>query len=271
MEFSMVIDNSQWQKENQSMEELIARRAFPSSYISLDTAFLILLLGLLIWKRKYMTAIVGLVMGAVYMAVDYGIFHLLLGTRSIEGGNLFLTLLWMSMSYGFTNFIWIWLWLEKDRNLFEWSLLILLWWFVCPIISSFLGGHMIVIERTTGAYHAYMAIILIVGYIALIIWNLKEMKARVNIPWLLAIGILVQAGWEIGLLLGGIRSAGLSMGDSLKTMVVNSLLETNLGMPYVYAIFIALTARYSEALKKRKTPLSFRERIKENNGESVRV
>ena len=252
------------------MDELIARRAFPLSYIFLDTAFLLLLLCLLIWKRKYMTATVGIIMGAVYMIVDYGIFHLLLGTRHIEGGNLFAVLLWMSMSYGFTNFIWIWLWLEKDENLFEWSLLILLWWFVCPIIASWAGGRMIVIERTTGAYHAYMAIILIAGYIALIIWNLKETKARVNLPWLLAIGILVQAGWEAGLLLGGIRSAGLSGAESMKTLIVNSLLETNLGMPYVYAIFIAVTARYTEDFRKRNTPLSFRGRIEENNGERIK-
>lgn len=32
-------------------------------------------------------------------------------------------LLWMSMSYGFTNFTWIWLWLNKDKHLFEWSVL----------------------------------------------------------------------------------------------------------------------------------------------------
>ena len=31
----------------------------------------------------------------------------------------------MSVSYGFTNFAWIWLWISKDKNLFEWSFLIL--------------------------------------------------------------------------------------------------------------------------------------------------
>lgn len=62
------------------------------------------------------------------MAVDYGIFHLVCHSRGISDGySLFWVLLWMSMSYGFTNFAWIWLWLSKDKNLFEWSLLILLW------------------------------------------------------------------------------------------------------------------------------------------------
>lgn len=49
------------------------------------------------------------------------------------------------------------------------------------------------------------------GYAGVIIYNLfqKDNKARINIPWLLAIGVLVRFGWEAGLLLGGIRPAGL--------------------------------------------------------------
>lgn len=87
------------------MTEIIARRQFAPLYIWLDTAFLIVFMILLMWRKKYMTVAVGLVMGVVYMLVDYGIFNLLLGTRSIsEGHSLFLVLLWMSMSYGFTNF-----------------------------------------------------------------------------------------------------------------------------------------------------------------------
>lgn len=62
-----------------------------------------------------MEVTVGVVFGFVYRAVDYGIIHLLCHSRLIEGGNLFWVLLWMSMSYGFANFVWIWLWLDKDE------------------------------------------------------------------------------------------------------------------------------------------------------------
>ena len=100
----------------------------------------------------------------------------------------------------------------------------------------------------------------------------KNRQNRVPIPWLLAIGILVQLGWEAGLLLGGIRSAGFeSFGAKMNTLIVNSLLETNLGMPYVYAIFIAVTAKYTETFRKRPKPLSFCERIAELNAEKVRM
>ena len=47
------------------MAELIARRQFSPLYIWLDIVFLVAYLGLLLWKKKYMTVLVGLVMGAV--------------------------------------------------------------------------------------------------------------------------------------------------------------------------------------------------------------
>ena len=59
--------------------------------------------------------------------------------------------------------------------------------------------------------------------------------------------------------------------DKLLTLVVNSLLETNLGMPYIYAIFIAFSAKFTERLKRRTLPLSFTERLRENNREKVRT
>lgn len=60
----------------------------------------ITLLALLIVRKKYLTVLSGRCGGILYMIVDYGIFHLALHTRPIEGGDLFAVLLWMSMSYG---------------------------------------------------------------------------------------------------------------------------------------------------------------------------
>lgn len=254
--------------------ELIARRQFAPAYIALDTVFLLVLAGLLLWKKRRMAALVGGIMGVVYFIVDYGVFHLICHSRSIEGGSLFWTLLWMSMSYGFTNFAWIWLALDKDEYLIEWSLLILCWWFCCPMLAQLIGfGQMpIVIQRTTGAYHGWMAAILFVGYLLAVVRNLGESdrKCRIDLLRLLAIGIAAQFAWEAALLLGGIRSAGLDFAEKLRPLIVNSLLETNLGMPYVYLIFVALTRRFTPALARREDVPSFRERIAENNGKRVR-
>lgn len=252
------------------MTEVIARRQFMPMYIWLDILFLLLLAGLLVYRKKYMTLAVGFIMGLVYMAVDYGIFHLLCHSRSISGGNLFWVLLWMSMSYGFTNFTWIWLWISKDKHIFEWSFLILLWWFCCPLIVNTLasGQTPIIIQRTTNAYHGFMALILFVGYLAVIVYNLiqKDREKHIRILRLLIIGVLVQFGWEAGLLIGGIRSAGFdTVEQKLVPLIINSLLETNLGMPYVYLIFIAVTARFTEQFKCRDKKVTLSERIVENN------
>ncbi len=258
------------------MTEIIARREFSPLYIAFDIAFLVLYGCLLLRKKKYMTFLVGFLAGILYMAVDYGIFHLVCHSRSISDGySLFWVLLWMSMSYGFTNFTWIWLWISKDKHLFEWSMLILMWWFVCPLLTNtFAPQNMskIIIQRTTGEYHGYMAAIMFVGYLILIIYNLsRDKEHRINIPWLLAIGILVQFGWEAGLLIGGIRSAGFAtVEEKLKPLVVNSLLETNLGMPYIYFIFAAYSAKFMEQFNSRAEKLSIGERIAENNREKVK-
>ncbi len=258
------------------MTEIIARREFSPLYIAFDIAFLVLYGCLLLRKKKYMTFLVGFLAGILYMAVDYGIFHLVCHSRSISDRySLSWVLLWMSMSYGFTNFTWIWLWISKDKHLSEWSMLILMWWFVCPLLTNtFAPQNMgkIIIQRTTGEYHGYMAAIMFVGYLILIIYNLsRDKEHRINIPWLLAIGILVQFGWEAGLLIGGIRSAGFAtVEEKLKPLVVNSLLETNLGMPYIYFIFAAYSAKFTEQFKRRAEKLSIGERIAENNREKVK-
>ena len=126
------------------------------------------------------------------------------------------------------------------------------------------GGE-IVIQRTTGGYHGYMALILLIGYLGLIFRNLREQEqdCRMPIPWLLAIGILVQFGWEAGLLIGGIRSVGFTLEEKLRPLIINSLLETNLGLPYLFAIYIAVTGRFTEQLRRRPDKLTFRDRLRE--------
>ncbi|MDE7372801.1 MAG: hypothetical protein K2N18_01930, partial [Clostridia bacterium] len=95
-------------------------------------------------------------------------------------------------------------------------------------------------------------------------------QERFPLLWLLAIGILVQFAWEFSLLIGGIRSAELlTLEEKITTLVVNSLLETNLGAVPIFCIYVAVTARYTEDLKKR-SPVKFFERVAELNAMRVR-
>lgn len=252
------------------MAEIIAQRSFNLVYVILDTVFLVGLCAMLLVKKRYMTLAFGLFGGILYFLVDYGIFHLITHTRSIEGGSMFWVLLWMSMSYGLTNFVWIWLCLRHDDRLVEFLTVILVWWFACPILAETFGANspVIKIQRTTGAYHGYMAVILLVGYLAVCIYNLwqRDKEKRMRILWLMAIGISVQLGWEASLLVGGIRSTGIeSFADKLHVLVVNSLLETNLGLPPIYLIYLAYSTRFTETFTRRPAPISLGAAIAENN------
>jgi hypothetical protein len=83
-----------------------------------------------------------------------------------------------------------------------------------------------------------MAIMLLAGYGFVIVRNLSVPKTdRIPIEKLLFVGVLVQFSWEAVLLISGIRPQGI------QPLLVNSLLETNLGLPYLYFIHRAIKNR----------------------------
>jgi hypothetical protein len=220
--------------------EVVAARTLNALTIYLDIAWLVVFGAILLWRKKRTAFVAGLIGGLVYFIVDYGIFYRLLGTRVVRGADPLGFLLWLSLSYGFTNVAWIWLLLDRDGYAVEWSLLIILGWVTVALLSQSFGAGfaVITIQRGTSAYHGVMALILAVGYGILILRNLRaEPGRRVNLLRLLAIGIGVQFSWELVLLISGIRPAGLA------PLVVNSLIETNLGMPYFYLIHEAVSRR----------------------------
>ena len=236
-----------------SLENITPTRNFNLTYIIIDSVFLCVLLGLLIYQKKYITVIWALFGGILYFLVDYGYFYWISGSRivTVNGvsseANTALVLLWMSLSYGITNFAYIWLCLKKDKNLKEYLFMIIIWWLVAPSIASLGGENNIQTFRTTGQYHGYMALILIVGYMILIIYNIVNKKKMINILHLNLIGISVQFAWEFALLVNSIRPINE---HSLTTMLVNSIIETNLGMPYIYFIFIAIYSHYNDDFTK---------------------
>jgi hypothetical protein len=214
------------------MDYLVSRE-LNSLYMMLDIVFLLLFGFLLIAKKKHLTFLFGLAGGLIYFIVDYGIFYLWLGTREVVGADPMTFLLWLSISYGFTNFVWIWLFLDKDKKIIEWSLLILIGWFSIALISQGFGGsfRIIQISRGTTGYHGAMAIMLIFGYLFVIIKNLiYDTEPKIPILRLIFIGVVVQFSWESVLLISGIRPLGF------KPIIINSLLETNLGLPYLFFI-----------------------------------
>lgn len=219
----------------------IVARDFNSLYIILDCAWLVVLAAIYWSAGKKKAIVVGLLSGILYVIVDYGFFYLLLGTRRVEGAPTFGFLFWLSMSYGFTNFAWIWLLLEKDGHELEWSLLPVIGWITVGLLAQNLGGEFrqIHIERYVSGYHGYMAAILAAGYLILIVRNLSGRFEKAPLARLLVVGIGVQFAWEAVLLLTGIRPEGI------RPLIMNSLIETNLGMPYIYLIHRAVSRKHS--------------------------
>ena len=139
--------------------EVIPAREFNFLYIYLDSVWLLILFFIFIYTKRYMAIIAGLAGAAIYFIVDYGIFYLLLGTRTVSGANPAILLLWLSISYGFTNFAWIWLWLDRDGYALEWSILIISGWFTTALLSKNFGSSfaLISLQRGTSSYHGVMA------------------------------------------------------------------------------------------------------------------
>jgi hypothetical protein len=216
--------------------DVTAARTFPALYIWMDCAWLVVLAAVFAWRRKYLVLLVGLLGGVLYFLVDYGVFFLVLRTREVTGADPLPLLLWLSMSYGFTNMALAWLLLDRDGRGVEWSLLVVSGWLAVGFLSTSLGAGSpaIHLQRGTGAYHGAMALVLAAGYGLLIVRNLAGRRPRVDLLRLFAIGVGIQAAWELVLLLAGIRP------PSLVPLVVNSLLETNLGMPYLFLIHEAV-------------------------------
>ena len=116
------------------------------------------------WRVPFLLSallvVVGLIMGVVYFAVDYGIYYQALGTRHISGADPFWFLLWFSMSYGLTNFAWIWLLLDRDGRAVEWSLLPILGWVTVAALARQFGGGYDQISVSRGVrYHGVMTAI----------------------------------------------------------------------------------------------------------------
>ena len=238
----------------QSLENITPTRNFNLLYIILDSIFIFILLDLLIYQKKFITLFWSLFGGILYYIVDYGYFYLISGSRVVTVGGVSteaytaLVLLWMSLSYGITNFAFIWLCLKRDKYLKEYLILIVGWWLVAPSISFFGGENNIQTFRTTTQYHGAMAIILVVGYLGLIIYNIMNKKRIVNILLLNLIGISVQFCWEFALLVNQIRPMNES---SIMTLLINSIIETNLGLPYMYLIYLAVSKRFKDDLSKQ--------------------
>ena len=239
-------------------------RNFSLSYIILDSIFLVFFAVLLLVQKKKMTFLFSLAGGILYFLVDFLIFYLITRSRIIYINNVetnalntALILFWMSVSYGFLDFAFIWLWLSKDKNALLYSAIIVIWWICCPLISEFINTFLdqvtaIKTTRTTNKYHGVMGILMVVGYFIIIIMNLTGKYEKIPVVRLFVIGFMAQFLWEFILFIFGIRFGDNNIVKIVNTILRDSLVETNLGMPYLYFIHKGLSKKFNEDLSKVK-------------------
>jgi hypothetical protein len=213
-------------------------RTFSSFYIAVDITWLLVYAGILLYFRKSQALLVGLAMGVVLFAIDYGVYYRILGTRHITGADPFWFLSWFSLSYGITMFAWIWLLLDRDGHAVEWSLLPIGGWLAVAQLDDSFGHRFTQITTQRGVgYHGVMAALMLAGYAVLVVYNLRHPQRKVNLLWLVAIGIGVQFAWEAVLVISGIRP------PLWQPIVVNSLIETNSGIPILWFVHRLITRK----------------------------
>lgn len=163
----------------------------------------------------------------------------------------------MSVSYGFLDFALILLWLSKDKTHYFYSAIVVIWLICCPLISDFINifsSQVTAIKttRTTNKYHAVMGILMVVGYFIIIIMNITGKYEKIPVVRLFIIGFMAQFLWEIILFIFGIRFCDNNIAKIVNTILRDSLVETNLGMPYLYFIYKGLSKKFNEDLSKAK-------------------
>lgn len=84
-----------------SSEIITPTRNFNLLYIILDSCFILFLLGLLLFKKKYITLLWSLAGGVLYFIVDFGYFYLLSHTRTITINSVEANTLTVAVLEGF--------------------------------------------------------------------------------------------------------------------------------------------------------------------------
>lgn len=225
-------------------------------YIILDIVLLAVLIGLLIYERRYQAVIIGFCGGIFYFLADYFLFYQLMGVRQVEGGIPVWTILWNTMSVGFSMMAWIWLLLDQDEHSLEWSVLFVARWLCVALLSRNFGSSSDFITLSGGIWQfmGVMALLLLVGYGLLIFNNLKEHSEQIDIKGILMVGILVQFSQLLVFMLSGICSF------DLKTLILGALLGANALVPYLWIAHRVMEKYYDEEMDKMNDRVFFMEK-----------
>ncbi len=230
------------------MTEAVVARTIGIDFIYLDLLFITIWVSFLI-KRKYWTPIKwGLLGWIIYIFVDYVYWYLITQTRHYTGPlDPFLFFLWFCVSPGFVQFSYVIVMFEKrnKRELIFWTLLFFIGWTLVSVGSQILPINDTLIEvyrdmNIENQRFNEVIMVLINIVIAAALYYKKKLRLE-DILFLFLVGTLVEFGLEFTLSVSGIRQE--QGGWSLITMIVNTLIEFNLGIILMYLLWVPFKIR----------------------------
>ncbi|NVM45236.1 MAG: hypothetical protein HWN79_09990 [Candidatus Lokiarchaeota archaeon] len=230
------------------MTEAVVARTIGIDFIYLDLLFITIWVIFLI-KRKYWTPIKwGLLGWIIYIFVDYVYWYLITQTRHYTGPlDPFLFFLWFCISPGFVQFSYVIVMFEKrNRNeLIFWTMLFYIGWALVSVGSQLLPLNDIIIEvyrdmNVENQRLNELIMVLVNIIIAAALYYKKKLRLE-DILYLFLVGTLVEFALEFTLSVSGIRQE--QGGWSLITMLVNTLIEFNLGIILMYLLWVPFKIR----------------------------
>jgi hypothetical protein len=227
-------------------------RNFEFDYILFDALFLAIWVALLIWQKRFGPLKAGLILAVIVYLID-AIIWTRTGVR--EYG---IPAPWfkhpvdfmMDVSYGIVAFSWVWIAFERRsfRDVAFWTILLFVGWLILPFASRWISlvDIPIMTNRHMSSRVWLHVTVVVVGYVALIVLG-YDWKTILYVFWA---GCMLAFAMEFPLFVSGIRPTGVTF------LIYETLILTNLGVPYLYIIETKILPLLSRRLAARKAAVS---------------
>jgi len=241
------------------MVDSIVTRTLGVDFIYFDLIFLSIWIYYLIKKKYWIPILWGILGWVAYLIADYYIWYTVMQSRTYEGPiNNYIFFLWFCFSAGFAQFSYVAIMFEKRnwKELWLWTLIFYLGWVIVGVGSQLipLDDRIIRVSRNMDANRQRLTFTLMTlgnVVIAAILYLFKKLRFE-DIVYLFIVGTLVEFCLELSMSISGIR---LEQGTwSLELMVVNTLIEFNMGIILMYLLWAIAKTRRD---KKYLPPLSW--------------
>ncbi|MFW9820046.1 MAG: hypothetical protein ACFFE5_10595 [Candidatus Thorarchaeota archaeon] len=230
------------------MASAIVTRTIGLDFIYFDLIFLSIWIFFLIRKKYWLSISWGVCGWLIYIFTDYILWYLITQTRTYTGPiNPFIFFLWFCFSPGFVQFSYVFLMFEKrNRNeLIFFTLLFYLGWIFVSTGSQLipLDDRLIEVSRDMNIanqrFNELIMVLINIG-VALVLYFKRKLRLE-DILYIFLIGILVEFSLEFSLAISGIRQAQGVW--SLELLIINTLLEFNLGIILMYLVWVPFKIR----------------------------